>query len=105
MASDWSLNIVWWLTVVEVPALAGLLLLIWRVRGDLQTEIDTRTTRVNNDLDAVRDELSRHKVDVARSYVSLETLRDTESRLTSHLVRIEKKLDTVGFHPTSGDLS
>ena len=104
MASDWSLNIVWWLTVVEVPALAGLLLLIWRGRGALHTAIAPRPTRGSNDLDTVRDELSRHKVDVARSYVSLDTLRDTENRLTSHLVRIEKKLDTVGFPSSSGDL-
>lgn len=104
MAADWTLNAVWWITVVEVPALGGLLLLIWRVKTELSHALDTRIERVAGDLDSVRHDLAAHKVEVARSYVSLDTLRDTEGRLTAHLVRIEKKLDTVGFTP-GGDLT
>mgnify|MGYP006421770313 CR=1 FL=1 len=103
MSADWTLNIVWWITVVEVPALGGLLLMIWRVKAELESALDTQVNRVAADLDTVRDKLAAHKVEVAERYVSLDTLRDTEGRLTAHLVRIEKKLDTVGYQP-GGDL-
>lgn len=103
MSSEWTLDVVWWITVVEVPALAGLLLLIWRVKSESDTALATRSDRLAADLDGLRDELAAHKVEVARSYVSLDTLRDTEGRLTAHLVRIEKKLDSVGFNTAGVD--
>jgi hypothetical protein len=40
-----------------------------------------------------REALSAYKLEVAKSYVTTSTLKDVESRLTEHLVRIEAKLD------------
>jgi hypothetical protein len=97
MIADWTLDATWWMTVVEVPALAGLLLLIWRVRSDLNALLETRCARVDGKVSDLRESLSAHQLDVARGYVPVETLRDTEGRITAHLVRIERKLDAVGF--------
>ena len=32
MSETWTLTLAWWISVVELPAMAGLFLLIWRVR-------------------------------------------------------------------------
>lgn len=74
----------WWVTVVEIPALAGLFWLFWRQRLDQAAAVD-----------AVKDELAAFKLEVAKTYASTQALKDTEVRLTAHLVRIERKLDGV----------
>ena len=98
MAADWTLDIAWWITAVEIPALAGLLLLIWRVKGEVDASLDQDVGRVGAELDLLREKLNAHKLDVARGYASTQDLRDTEGRLTDHLVRIETKLDSLGFN-------
>lgn len=94
---DFDLNVVWWITVVELPALSGLLLLIVRIKRELHQTLEDGRARLDGDLDALRAQLADHKVSVAESYASVPALRDAEGRLTDHLVRIEKKLDSLGF--------
>ena len=66
---DW----VTWLSAVELPAFAWM---VWHL---------VRT----------RAELVEFKLEVARKYASLDTLREVEGRLTTHLVRIEDKLEAA----------
>lgn len=82
MQEPWTLDLVWWATAVELPALAGLFWLMLRGRAELEAEADR-----------LREDLSAFKLDVARSYASTAALKDVERRLTEHLVRIEAKLD------------
>jgi hypothetical protein len=72
----------WWITAVELPALAGLFLLIWRTRRELEKS-----------LGETAHDLAEFKLDVAKNYASQAALKETERRLTDHLVRIEHKLD------------
>ena len=81
--APWSYDLMWWITAVELPALAGLFLLIWRTRRDLENTVG----------EAARD-LAEFKLDVAKNYASQAALKETEQRLTDHLVRIEHKLDS-----------
>lgn len=97
MMLEWDFNMIWWITVVELPALTGLLMLLVRVKRELHDTMDSHHRRLDDDLDGLRTALSEHKVEVAREYASVPALRDTEGRLTDHLVRIEKKLDLLGF--------
>jgi hypothetical protein len=48
-----------------------------------------------------RDELTEFKLEVARTYVPLSLIRDLDSRLSLHLVRIEEKLDEVSRAATA----
>lgn len=48
-----------------------------------------------------RDELAAFKLEVARTYVPLSLIRDLDSRLSLHLVRIEEKLDEVSRAATA----
>lgn len=65
----------WWISVIELPALAGLFMLIWSL------------TR----------ELAAFGLDVARTYAPSVQVRELELRLTSHLLRIEAKLDSTAL--------
>ncbi len=92
-----SNELAWWITVVDVPALTGLFVLIWRTRRDheqavkhLRDVVDTR----NNQL---RDALAAFKLEVAKSYASISDMHELESRLVGHLLRIEAKLDTTAM--------
>ncbi|OSQ41487.1 hypothetical protein [Thalassospira sp. MCCC 1A01428] len=83
----------WWLTMVELPALAALFWLIWRSRVELQRRIDVSAAQNTRDCQENRDGLAAFKLDVARNYVSIPYLKDVERRLTAHLLRIEAKLE------------
>ena len=89
MQGHWTLDLAWWATAVELPALAGLFWLLQRGRSE-----------VDGEQDRLREDLSAFKLDVARSYASTAALKDAERRLTEHLVRIEAKLDhQLGARP------
>ncbi len=82
---SWTHDLMWWMTAVELPAIAGLFLLIWRTRRE-----------VDNSIGKTAQDLSEFKLDVAKNYASQAALKETEQRLTDHLVRIERKLDSFG---------
>jgi hypothetical protein len=92
---------IWWITAVELPVLAGLFVLMWRARRELQDRQDSTDRRLDGETAATREALSAYKVEVATSYASIPAMREQEARLTAHLVRIENKLDGLGFGRTA----
>ncbi len=99
MQDPTNLSLVWWITVVEIPTLAGLFWLNWRTRRDLSDIIGDVSHEAETGLSFIRERLSAYKLEVAQNYVSISALKDVESRLTRHLTRIENKLDSL---PTLG---
>lgn len=91
----WTIDAVWWITAVELPALGGLFWLLWRIRQDADTRLDDVDRRLEVGLGQTREALSAYKLEVAKSYATTGYLKDVERRLTEHLVRIEAKLDAV----------
>ena len=89
----WTLNLVWWITAVELPALAGLFWLNWRLRRDTDDAIGDARHEAETGIRHLRDSLAAYKLEVAKSYASITYLKEVERRLTDHLVRIELKLD------------
>ncbi|WP_431283328.1 hypothetical protein ACQW02_00560 [Humitalea sp. 24SJ18S-53] len=93
----------------NAPLTAALVWLIYHLRRDLGDRIATRggdapappTAAESDALARTRDELSAFKVEVARTYVPLSLIRDVDQRLTSHLLRIEEKLDEVNRTATA----
>lgn len=88
-----NLDLVWWITVVELPALAALFWLNWRVRRETDIALDDLRHELDANISHLRDSLAAYKLEVAKSYASIPYLKEVERRLTSHLVRIETKLD------------
>jgi len=93
MQQPWTLDMIWWVTAVELPALAGLFWLAWRTRSDAESALDDTRHDFEAGLSLVRDKLSAFKLEVAKSYASISYLKEVERRLTHHLLRIEDKLD------------
>ena len=90
-------GLVWWITVIDIPALAGLFWMIWRTRKEsehaverLQESLDVRSTQL-------REALSAFKLEVAKNYASVTDMKDLEGRIVSHLLRIESKLDRTAL--------
>ncbi len=52
-------------------------------------------------LDRTREDLAAFKLEVARTYVPLSLIRDLDSRLSLHLLRIEEKLEEVSRAATA----
>lgn len=90
------LDLAWWVTAVELPALGGLFVLIWRTRHDADTRLDDISHKLDVGMSQSREALAAYKLEVAKTYATTGTLKDVERRLTEHLVRIEAKLDAVG---------
>ncbi|HYH20317.1 MAG TPA: hypothetical protein VD995_17040 [Azospirillum sp.] len=88
-----TMNVVWWITAVELPVFGGLFWLIARLRKDSEDALAALRTRAEAAQAQVRESLAAYKLEVAKTYVSFGTLKDVETRLTDHLLRIERKLD------------
>jgi hypothetical protein len=95
MTPSWPIDMAWWIAVVEVPVLAGLVYMIWHVRKDMERCVAAHRDSTDDALVALRDRLADHRLEVARSYASIAHLKDVEQRLTDHLLRIEHKLDGI----------
>ena len=98
------MDLVWWITAIEIPVVSVLFWLIWRLRQGLDAlEPETRLKLDRCRAEAESD-LAAYKLDVAQSYVSMPYMKDVERRLTHHLLRIEVKLDARRLS-ASGDES
>ncbi len=93
MDGSTNLDLVWWITVVEVPALTGLFWLVWRNRRDQDQALDRQRRTMEHAIAQAREALGAYKLEVAKTYASLSHLKDVERRLTGHLLRIETKLE------------
>jgi len=70
-----SSGVLWWITAIELPALAGLLALVLKMREALAGE----------------------RLEAMKTFASHSAVRELENRLVSHLLRIEAKLDTTAL--------
>ncbi|QJE74565.1 hypothetical protein HHL28_17180 [Aerophototrophica crusticola] len=88
-----TLDLVWWITAIEVPALAGLFWMIQQVKRDTEQSLEPLRAGLDATSVQLRDALAAFKLEVAKTYASQDALREVEQRLTAHLLRIETKLD------------
>lgn len=99
LQDPWTINVIWWISVVEIPALAGLFWLNWRSRLDVDDAISDARHEFETGLTYLRESLAAFKLDVAKSYASISYLKEVERRLTAHLIRIENKLEVSPRSP------
>lgn len=103
MQTATGIDLNWWITAVELPALAGLFWISWRNQRAAEEEIDEIRHSLDVGLAHLRQHLDAYKLDVAKNYVSISYLKDVEERLTGHLIRIENKLN-INQTKRAGDL-
>ncbi len=93
METQQSIDLVWWIGVVEVPVITALFVLIWRIRRELTDAIEALRDQADDADQAQSAALAAFKLEVAKHYASNDTVREVERRLTAHLLRIEQKID------------
>ena len=94
-------GLIWWITAVDLPALSGLLWLIFHSRGEAKDAIGTLHETLDVRSNQLREALSAFKLEVAKSYASVGDMKDLENRIVSHLLRIESKLDQTALKAES----
>jgi hypothetical protein len=75
-----------WILAVDVPLMTTFAVAFSRLRRD-----------VERSLDDFRERFNAYKLEVAQNYASINHVKDLESRLIAHLLRIETKLDNTAF--------
>ena len=88
-----SVDMIAWITTIEIPILTAIIAYAHRAKNQLDKRMDTMHESIDKDLQDTKKSLMDYKLEVAQKYASMAYLRDVESRLTNHLIRIEKKLD------------
>lgn len=88
-----SNDLVWWITVVDFPAMASLFWMIWRTRHNCDVAVEQVQDVLDVRNNQLRDALFSFKLEVAKTYASQKDLKDLETRIVEHLLRIEAKLD------------
>lgn len=103
----------WIAAAVETPLMAILAWLLHSIRRSIAQAPEGTPPPVPPDLsqheaalERTREDLSAFKMEVARTYVPLSLIRDVDNRLTTHLIRIEQKLDeaTRAAHSTAAQV-
>ncbi|NVK19344.1 MAG: hypothetical protein HWE30_11660 [Methylocystaceae bacterium] len=93
MKGSWTIDLIWWITAFELPAMASLFWMIWRSRQEFDNDLSDLREHTESSFSRSRESLSAYKLEVAKNYASITYMKDVERRLTGHLVRIENKLD------------
>ncbi|MFN3826939.1 MAG: hypothetical protein ACK4NR_04865 [Micavibrio sp.] len=94
---EFSHDLIWWITVIDLPALGGLFWMIWRSRHDNKREVDHLREVIESRNAQMREGLAAFKLEVAKTYACVGDMRDLETRLVAHLLRIEVKLDSTAL--------
>lgn len=92
-----SEDLVWWVTIVDLPALGSLFWLVWRNKNEGDKALQKLRDMLETRNSQMREALSGFKLEVAKSYASISDLKELEARLIDHLLRIEHKLDRTAM--------
>jgi hypothetical protein len=92
---QWTINLVWWISAVELPALGCLFWLIHHGRRESEQALLKIYREIQGNMSMVLDSLAQSKLEVARLYATIADLKHVEKRLTDHLVRVESRLNLV----------
>ena len=90
-------GLLWWITIIDIPALSGLFLMIMRTRKEHYSAIQHLQELLEVRCHQLRETLGAFKLEVAKNYASIGEMKDLEARIVSHLLRIEAKLDKTAL--------
>lgn len=92
-----SNELVWWITVFDLPALGGLFSLVLRTKRESEAAVRRLREVVEARNSQMREALAAFKLEAAKTYAATGDLKDLETRLVGHLLRIESKLDATAM--------
>lgn len=86
-------NLLWWISVVEIPVIGFLFFMIRGNRKEIDENIKEAEEKIDAGIGCLKNELANYKLYSAKEFASVTYLKDVENRLTNHLLRIEEKLE------------
>jgi hypothetical protein len=89
---QWTIDLVWWITAVEIPVLGCLFWLIQHSRREAERTLLKVYGELQGNLKTLLENLAQSKLEVARLYATIAELKDVEKRLTDHLLRLESRM-------------
>jgi len=90
-------GLIWWITVIEIPAVSTLFYLIFRARSSSDRAINEMRGLLELRNNQIKDSLSTFRLEAARTYAQINDVKDVELRIVKHLLRIEEKLDKTAM--------
>jgi hypothetical protein len=78
------MDLQWWIATIGIPLVGALFWLRFRDREETDKALRGLTT-----------DLSNYKLTVATGFASIAYLKDVETRIMTHLEKIEHKIDRV----------
>jgi hypothetical protein len=94
-------DLLWWITIIDIPAMSGLFWMIWRTKKEAEAAVRQAHETQEMRSTQLREALSSFKLEVAKTYASTTDIKDLETRIVSHLLRIESKLDKTALKTQS----
>lgn len=90
-------GLIWWITAVDLPVLSGLFWLILKTKNEAEEAVDLLHETLEVRSSQLREALAAFKLEVAKTYASVTDMKDLETRIVAHLLRIESKLDRTAL--------
>ncbi|NCO02713.1 MAG: hypothetical protein GW903_00810 [Alphaproteobacteria bacterium] len=90
-------GLLWWITVIDIPAMSALFWLIMRHKRDNDAALKQSREVLEVRCNQLREGLLGFKLEVAKTYASIMEMKDVEGRIVTHLLRIESKLDKTAL--------
>jgi len=83
----------WWISAIEIPIISIVIVLLYKSKKDIDSRLEKVRSLAETKSVQLKDALSSYKLEVAKSYASINSLKEVEKRLVEHLLRIEEKIE------------
>lgn len=90
-------GLLWWITVIDIPAMSALFWLVMRHKREGDAALKHSQEILEVRCNQLREGLSCFKLEAAKTYASIMEMKDVEGRIVTHLLRIESKLDKTAL--------
>ncbi len=90
-------GVIWWITAVELPVFSALFWMMLKNKNETDDAIDLLQETLDVRVNQLREGLMGFKLEVAKSYAAIADVKDLETRIVAHLLRIEAKLDRTAL--------
>lgn len=87
----------WWISVIEIPLFSAMFWLFWKERKDIEQSLWSLQRYCNSRVNSLKNGLMSYKLEVSKDYARSTEMKELENRLTSHLLRIEAKLEATAL--------
>lgn len=90
-------GLLWWITVIDIPAMSALFWILMRHKRESDAALRQTQEILELRCHQLREGLAGFKLEVAKNYAAITEMKDLELRIVSHLLRIESKLDKTAL--------